>query len=261
MSERSLLMRAGADPSGDWSPGSARSLACPPRFAESVQEAFRSGKGIRARRMTWAPEDIRQDDALELFLEPFDLAGPLAQLRVGGPLADPGQGPADGVGPVGRDARGDQRVHGLQVGGPEPGHHGGEFADGGAAFAASSGIARGQPHYEPAPVLAAGVVADDKDPASLWHLLQQVTAEFFQGRAVGPFQPAQGLLRPVRAVLRRQGYPDQHLARFDRGIVAVLQQPDLLHRAGEAPVGLVFHLLLDALPDHLIHASLRSSVT
>ena len=51
----------------------------------------------------------------ELGLEPVDLAGPLAQPGIRGPLEDPGQGPADGFLPAGRDTPGDQRVQGFQV--------------------------------------------------------------------------------------------------------------------------------------------------
>src|SRR5215469_11551293 len=60
----------------------------------------------------------------ELRLELPDLAGLLLQLRVGGPFPHPGQGPADGLRAVARDARRDQRVHGLQVRRAEPGHDG-----------------------------------------------------------------------------------------------------------------------------------------
>jgi ketosteroid isomerase-like protein len=56
------------------------------------------------------------------------VASAFAQLRVGGPFADAGQGPADGLGAVRGDARADQRVHDLQLGRPEPGHHRGEVA-------------------------------------------------------------------------------------------------------------------------------------
>jgi hypothetical protein len=52
---------------------------------------------------------------LELGLESFDVAGVLAQLGVGGSLADAGQGPVDGLGTVGRDADADQRVHDFQL--------------------------------------------------------------------------------------------------------------------------------------------------
>src|SRR5258708_22533411 len=60
---------------------------------------------------------------LELGLEPVDLAGPLAQLGIGGPLADAGHGPADGLRPAGRDTRGDQRAPWLQPPPAEPGPH------------------------------------------------------------------------------------------------------------------------------------------
>src|SRR5215467_14688487 len=58
----------------------------------------------------------------ELGFEVGDLVGLLDQLGVGGPLADAGQGPADGVGAVGGNAGGDQGVDGFQVGGAEAGH-------------------------------------------------------------------------------------------------------------------------------------------
>src|SRR5580700_4044151 len=71
--------------------------------------------------------------ALELALEPFNVAGVLPQLLVGGAFADAGQGPADGLRAVVRDARGDQRVHDVQLGCLEPDHHVGEFTIGGLA--------------------------------------------------------------------------------------------------------------------------------
>src|SRR6516165_82529 len=75
------------------------------------------------------------ESALELALEPFDVAGvlpgALAQLLVGGAFADAGQGPSDGLRAVVRDARGDQRVHDVQLGRLEPDHHVGELAIGG----------------------------------------------------------------------------------------------------------------------------------
>src|SRR5215471_4800879 len=54
--------------------------------------------------------------ALELAFEPFDVAGVLSQLLVGGAFGDAGQGPADGLRAVVGDARGDQRVHDVQLG-------------------------------------------------------------------------------------------------------------------------------------------------
>src|ERR1700722_12630961 len=71
--------------------------------------------------------------ALELVLEPFDVAGVLPQLLVGGAFADAGQGPADGLRAVARDARGDQRVHDVKIGGLEADHYVGELAVGGLA--------------------------------------------------------------------------------------------------------------------------------
>jgi hypothetical protein len=63
----------------------------------------------------------------ELGFKPFDLPGPLSQLRICWPLANASQGPADGFGPAGCDARRDQRVQCFQVRRPEPGHHGGQL--------------------------------------------------------------------------------------------------------------------------------------
>lgn len=73
------------------------------------------------------------ESRLELALEPFDVAGVVPQLLVGGAFADAGQGPADGLRAVARDARGDQRVHDVQLGCLEPDHHVGELAVSGLA--------------------------------------------------------------------------------------------------------------------------------
>src|SRR5580704_2022537 len=70
---------------------------------------------------------------LELVLEPFDVAGVLPQPLVGGAFADAGQGPADGLRAVARDARGDQRVHDVKIGGLEADHYVGELAVDGLA--------------------------------------------------------------------------------------------------------------------------------
>src|ERR1700678_1819769 len=56
-----------------------------------------------------------------------DLAHPVLNLRVGRVLADAAHRPAQHLRAAARDARGDQRVHGGQVDGPEPRHDGGEF--------------------------------------------------------------------------------------------------------------------------------------
>ncbi len=56
--------------------------------------------------------------ALELALEPFDVAGVLPQLLVGGAFTDAGQGLADGLRAVVRDTRRDQRVHDVQLSRP-----------------------------------------------------------------------------------------------------------------------------------------------
>src|SRR5580700_3608823 len=71
--------------------------------------------------------------ALELALEPFDVAGVLPQLLVSGAFADAGQGPADGLRAVVRDTRGDQRVHDVQLRRLEPDHHVGELTVDGLA--------------------------------------------------------------------------------------------------------------------------------
>src|SRR4029077_16836453 len=80
-----------------------------------------------------APGSYPEEPALELVLEPVDVAGVLPQLLVGGAFADAGQGPADGLRAVARDARGDQRVHDVQLRRLEPDHHVGELTIGGLA--------------------------------------------------------------------------------------------------------------------------------
>jgi hypothetical protein len=63
----------------------------------------------------------------ELGLELADLVDAVLELGVGGVLADAADGPAQELGAAARDTGGDQRVHGCQVCGPEPGHHGGQL--------------------------------------------------------------------------------------------------------------------------------------
>ena len=63
----------------------------------------------------------------ELGFKPFDLPGPLTQLRICWPLANASQGPADGFGATGCDARCDERVQCFQVRRPEPDHHRGQL--------------------------------------------------------------------------------------------------------------------------------------
>jgi hypothetical protein len=84
------------------------------------------------------PSPQRQDvttqrPALELALEPLNVAGVLPQLLVGGAFADAGQGPANGFRAVVRDTRGDQRVHDVQLRRPEPDHYVRELTIGGLA--------------------------------------------------------------------------------------------------------------------------------
>src|SRR5215470_10036530 len=86
-------------------------------------------KTIVATTSPWVriPRPPLREPALELALEPFNVAGVLAQLLVGGAFADAGQGPADGLRAVVRDTCGDQRVHDVQLGRLGPDHHVGEL--------------------------------------------------------------------------------------------------------------------------------------
>src|SRR5580693_4977684 len=104
---------------------------------------------------------------LEAGFESLDLLGVLAQLGVGGPLADAGQGPADGLRPVGREAGRDQRVQGLQISRPEPGHHRGEVTPWWL-------VRRGRPPHELAAVALAG---DHLEPGGLWPPLTDIPLE------------------------------------------------------------------------------------
>jgi len=90
----------------------------------------------------------------EFGLEPLDIAGVLAQLCIGGPLADAGQRPADGLRAAVRDARGDQRVDDFQLRRFEPDHYVGDVAVGGFVLAVEG-------EDEAPPAVAAGVFEPD----------------------------------------------------------------------------------------------------
>src|ERR1700760_1774314 len=104
--------------------------------------------------------DYPVESALELALEPVDVAGVLPQLLVRGAFGDAGQGPADGLRAVIRDARGDQRVHDVQLCRPEPDHHVGELTVGGLTAVFDEPDITGHP-------LAAVVFPHDLDVADL----------------------------------------------------------------------------------------------
>src|SRR3984885_1413041 len=72
----------------------------------------------RSLRVSWA----RSEPGFKF----ADLTHPVLNLCVGRVLADAAHGPAQNLRAAARDARGDQRVHGRQVGRPKPRHDGGE---------------------------------------------------------------------------------------------------------------------------------------
>src|SRR6185437_10181804 len=113
----------------------------------------------------------------EFGLEPLDIAGVLAQLCVGGPLADAGQRPPDGLRAAVRDAGGDQRVDDFQLRRFEPDHHVGN-----AALGRFAGVVEG--HDEAAPAVAAGIFEPVPEVLDLRPPLCQVAPELLDCRAV-----------------------------------------------------------------------------
>jgi len=102
-----------ADYCPDWWPADTRLPACGDEIdVPTGQKSDATGRGA-------GPS--------ELGLEFVDLVHSVLELGVGRVFADAADGPAQDLGAAVSDARGDQRVHGRQVGGPEPGVHGGQL--------------------------------------------------------------------------------------------------------------------------------------
>src|SRR5271165_1026169 len=177
---------------------------------------------------------------LKLGPEVLDLLGALAQLGVGGPLADAGQGPAYGLRPVGREPGRDQRVQGLQVGRPEPGHHRGQLT--------RQLVRHGRSPHEFAAVTLAG---DELEPVSLRPPCANIELKLPERIPLDSVERAQGILVAFRLGRGCDGHLHHDLARLDRRIVAVLQHRDAVHYAlWEASPD----LLLDELGGGLIQA-------
>src|SRR5258707_5661356 len=195
-----------------------------------------------------------KEPALELALEPFDVAGVLPQLLVGGAFGDAGQGPADGLGPVVRDARGDQGVHDVQLGGLEPDHHVGEFTIGGFAAVFD------EPDVTARPV-AAVVFGHHLDVPDLGPPLQQVVPELAEPGGDGQLErPGRlGHLAGIGMRILQAGggigedEPGHQLARLHPRCVVVLQQLDPAYPAGEELVRRGFEVVPDVVSLRLVH--------
>jgi poly(3-hydroxybutyrate) depolymerase len=155
--------------------------------------------------------------------EVLDLLGALAQFGVGGPLADAGQGPADGLRSVGREPGGDQRVQGLQISRAEPGHHRGEVT-------ILRLVRRGHPQHHQAPA-ALALAGDELEPVGLRPPLRDIPLELLDRVPVGLVESVQGILVAFRWGRGFDGHLDHDLARLDRRVVAVLQHRDAVHRS------------------------------
>jgi hypothetical protein len=188
------------------------------------------------------------------------VAGVFAQLLVGGARADAGQRPADGFRAVARDARGDQRVHDVQLWRLEPDHHVGELTIDGLAAVFDEPDVTGRP-------LAAVVFLHDLDVADLRPPLQQLVPELVEPRADRQLErPARlghlagigmRILQAVDGIFEDE--PGHQLARLDHRCFIVLQQLDPPQPAGEELVRRGFELVLDAVHVRLVHPRSRKS--
>src|SRR6185369_13117303 len=174
----------------------------------------------------------------------------LAQLRVGRPLADAGQRPADGLRAAVRDARGDQRVDDFQLRRLEPDHHVDDVALGRLARVIEA-------HDEAAaPAVAAGIFVPEPEVLDLRPPLCQVAPELLECRAVGPLQLLKcraGPGPPNAAGRFGQDQRGQQLSRLEVRVVAVRFPVHPAHRAREERPYLIFDLVPDAVFRGLVH--------
>jgi urease accessory protein len=191
---------------------------------------------------------------LELGLQVFYFAGVDAELLERGALADPGQGPADGLGPAAGDAHGDQRVERLQVLLAEPGH------DRGEAGAAASRAGRALAQLDDRLALArfgAGRELEGhpgRQPVEL-------APELVQGLAVLVVERVERLTALWFVVGRCNDYARQQLPRLDLGLVAVLEHLDPLDRRTRKTLAhLLGELLADARELGFFHDCLASEL-
>src|SRR5580700_6229470 len=155
-----------------------------------------------------------------------DLTHPVLQLRVCRVLANAAHRPAQDLRAAARDARGDQRVHGRQVGRREPRHDGGEFL---CRFIqwpsgpAASADLQDMTAVLLCPVRAVRLELHPRDEAG------QFVVQLLEALAVGFLERVDDVLVGLLAlgpVRLGEEDPDRDVSRLYRRVVPVLQYLD-----------------------------------
>src|SRR6266568_5896750 len=164
----------------------------------------------------------------ELGFEFVNLLHPLLELCICRVLTDTAQSPAQDFRTAGRDASGDQRVHGRQIRRPKPGHHGGKVP--GHLFKRGSLALQSGPQSR---AMRPGrlTTRNELDPCDG---RRQSLMKLPECHVVGFVEPVHDLkvgflaLRPATTV---DEDTERCLSRLDSWIVTVLQHLDPLNRS------------------------------